>query len=87
MKTFGIQRSLRNSRLTGYQNSGSIVLFVQILQVVVEVSGHHQRFASLSFVDLDQVKPKLCMFTVSVASLPDNLIKKKFQQEKGMFSE
>ena len=31
MNTLGIQRSLRNSRETGYQNSGSTVLFVQIL--------------------------------------------------------
>ena len=32
MNTLGIQRSLRNSRDTGYQNSGSTVLFVQILR-------------------------------------------------------
>ena len=31
MNTLGIQRSLRNSRDTGYQNPGSIVLFVTIL--------------------------------------------------------
>ena len=32
MNTFGIQRSFRNSRDTGYQKPGSTVLFVQILK-------------------------------------------------------
>ena len=31
MKTFGIQRSCRNSKETGYQKPGSMVLFVSIL--------------------------------------------------------
>ena len=34
MNTFGIQRSFRNSRDTGYQNPGSTVLLVQILKQI-----------------------------------------------------
>ena len=62
MNTLGIQRSLRNSRDTGYQNSGSMVLFVQILKK--KFCGYSEKVSKKKWA------ASICIFCLSPALLP-----------------